>query len=136
MTPTTDEIKKLAAAWIKYHEIILDSAKNTREFRKAIEMGTHPLSNARDKVAEYIRTFLEVGWQLILEMLMLTQSEEIIANIAAGPLEDLIDYHADLVIDRIEKQSRIDDKFRQCLTGVWPSSRVPADILRRIQAAL
>jgi hypothetical protein len=42
-----------------------------------------------------------------------------LANVAAGPLEDLLKREPDRFIDRVEIQARRDAKFRRCLTGVW-----------------
>jgi hypothetical protein len=44
--------------------------------------------------------------------------EKSLAYVAAGPLEDLLHKHGDVVIDRVELHARTDPKFRLALTGV------------------
>ncbi|MGT2431445.1 DUF6869 domain-containing protein [Cupriavidus basilensis] len=42
--------------------------------------------------------------------------------LAAGELEDLIEYHGPAFIGRIERQAGRDPRFRRLLCGVWRSS--------------
>jgi len=96
--------------WIRYHV----------EKRK----GTDPLFLAWEKVDELIRVDPEAGWTLTLELIEAAPNVEVLANVAAGPLEDLLSRSPERFIDRVETQARRDAKFRRCLTGVWglPSS--------------
>jgi hypothetical protein len=56
--------------------------------------------------------------------------EKSLAYAAAGPLEDLLHKHGDVVIDRVELHARTDPKFRLALTGVGGRG-VVFDRLRR-----
>ena len=74
----------------------------------------------------------EDAWKAILRILELDPPDEVLAVLAAGPLEDLIDDYGALFIDRIETESRRNPRFRQLLGGVWKSSS--ADIWARVEA--
>ena len=73
-------------------------------------------------------------WCAILEILSRHPSGDVIAVLAAGPLEDLLVRHGPEFIDRVEQQSRQDAAFRHLLGGVWPSS-IPWAVWQRIIAA-
>lgn len=64
----------------------------------------------------------ELLWELILETLSREKNEKLLGNLAAGPLEDLIEYNGPAFIDRIEEIARKDPKFKKLLQGVWESS--------------
>jgi hypothetical protein len=75
----------------------------------------------------------EAAWVLILGILERDQSAPVIEMLAAGPLEDLIEYHGAHFVDRIEEAARRDSKFRRLLGGVWEAST--PDIWGRVVAA-
>jgi hypothetical protein len=60
-------------------------------------------------------------WLAILHILAKSPPDEVLAVLAAGPLEDLIHYKGDDFIDRIELHARRDRAFHQLLNGVWKS---------------
>jgi hypothetical protein len=60
-------------------------------------------------------------WRAILNILARSPPDEVLAVLAAGPLEDLIHYRGDAFIDRIERHARQDPAFRKLLGGVWQS---------------
>lgn len=61
-------------------------------------------------------------WRLVLEVLAHTESPRVLGALAAGELEDLIEYHGPAFIERIERQAGRDSRFRRLLCGVWRSS--------------
>lgn len=63
----------------------------------------------------------EDAWHVILRVFGHRPSEEVLGLLAAGPLEDLIEYHGEQFIDRIESEARESEAFKQLLCGVWPS---------------
>jgi hypothetical protein len=69
---------------------------------------------------------------LTVDLVAASPDDQVLAAVAAGPLEDLLGRWADLLIDRVEVQARRDAKFRRCLTGVWGSSTIPAATRERI----
>ena len=42
-----------------------------------------------------------------------------IGLLAAGPLEDLMRYQGDAVIDKVETEARRNPRLRQALAGIW-----------------
>jgi len=95
----------LVSDWIRYHV----------EKRK----GTDPLFAAWEQVDEVVRRDPEAGWILALALVEAAPDDWVLANVAAGPLEDLLNKFSDVLIERVEIQARRDPKFRRCLTGVW-----------------
>ena len=59
---------------------------------------------------------------------------QLMAILAAGPLEALIVHNGSTVIDRIESLASHDIEFRKCLTGVWRSG-TPNELFARVQKA-
>ena len=75
------------------------------------------------------------AWQLILDIIKKDSSEMILSDVGAGPLEDLLSYHAERFIDRVEAEARTNQAFRTALSGVWQSD-IPGAIWARIGAAV
>jgi hypothetical protein len=80
---------------------------------------TDPRLSASEKVDDLLRRDPEAGWTLTLELIVAAPDDKVLANVAAGPLEDLLKRDPDRFIERVELQARRDPKFRRCLTGVW-----------------
>jgi hypothetical protein len=94
----------LVADWIRYHA----------QDRKPSD----PLFAACGELDDLIRSSPEEAWTATLELIDLAADDRVLANVAAGPLEDLLTRSARF-IDRAELRARADPKFRRCLTGVW-----------------
>lgn len=112
------EVQTLVRAWIEQHE--------------------HPerrdeLFWAWEAVSDAVSDRPEEGWQLILELIREAPNNKILANVAAGPLEDLIVQHSKRFIDRIEVTARKDPRFQLALTGVWCEGDIPTDHFNRIR---
>ena len=71
------------------------------------------------------------SWEAILMILELDPPDKVIAILAAGPLEDLIDDCGEEYVDRIEHEAKFNLKFRHLLGGVWKSST--PDVWARIE---
>lgn len=82
----------------------------------------HPLFWAAEKFFELNDRDPELCWKAILTILSRKPSTKVIGSLAAGPLEDLIQYHGPEFIDRIEEEARKNPDFRHLLGGVWESS--------------
>jgi hypothetical protein len=94
----------------------------------------HPLWWAVDEfMDEHTEAEAEDCWNAILRILELDPPDEVMGMLAAGPLEDLIGYHGQRFIDRIEEQSRRSSKFRYLLGGVWKGGSIP-EIWVRVEA--
>jgi uncharacterized protein DUF6869 len=63
----------------------------------------------------------DIAWLLILQLLGQELPDIAVSCLAAGPLEDLIQYHGPEVIARIESEAAANPLFRNLLGGVWES---------------
>jgi hypothetical protein len=75
---------------------------------------------------------VDQAWPLILALIEQAPSDEALAYVAAGPLEDLIHAHGAEFGDRIVDQARRDPRLRQALGGVWGWERVPEPLRGRL----
>ena len=80
----------------------------------------------------------ERAWPLICEIIrrIAPKDEDILAYVAAGPLEDLLVRHPYAFIDRIESLAGKDAHFRRAVSGVWGWSRIPSEIRTRLDTLL
>jgi len=67
----------------------------------------------------------ELAWKLIITVLSLTESDRVIENLGAGPLEDLLAIHGDKLIDRAETLASQEPKFHRCLSHTWQNNMSP-----------
>jgi len=74
----------------------------------------------------------EITWLAIVELSRQPLSDEQIALLAAGPLEDVLAHHGEAFIDRVEREARVYRAFRHLLGGVWRNS-IPEPVWIRIQ---
>jgi len=82
------------------------------------------------EVDDLIYRDADAGWMFTLELIAAAQDDWHLANVAAGPLEDLLKRDPHRLIERVETQARRDPKFRRCLTGVWG---LPESISQRLK---
>jgi uncharacterized protein DUF6869 len=109
---------KTVEAWIEYHRT---------------PKGDPAHHWACDELDTLVRMHPPEAWELILSLVAHAPDDRILANIAGGPLEDLIRRYAKFSIDLVEVQARRDAKFRRCLTGVWLGTDVPESIVSSIR---
>jgi len=119
-TRNTGNYEVVIKAWIQYHT-------DTRASKDKDD-----LFQACDDVTDLVSMDPEQAWPIILELIKQAPTDYVLANVAAGPLEDLICWHREQFIDRIEIQARRDPKFRQCLAGVWCQGATSLEIQERI----
>ena len=75
----------------------------------------------------------EDAWVAIQGVLARKPSDAVLGSLAAGPLEDMIQYWGPSFIDRIEDAAHRDGAFRALLGGVWESST--PDVWIRVRRA-
>ncbi len=75
----------------------------------------------------------EVGFELVLNILRRKPTIEIIEVLAAGPLEQLLSNHGELVIEWVEKEAKSNKEFAGLLGGVWQNA-MSEDIWNRVQS--
>ena len=94
------------------------------------------LPAAWDQMRNLLANDPEGAWQVIQALVRRCIRDEVLAYIAAGPLEDLLCAHPLVFIDRVESLARTDLHFRRALSGVWGWERMPPEVLARIDAIL
>lgn len=113
------ELQKIAEAWIKVHQ-------NSED-----EHGEHFW--AYSKMSDLCEDEPEICWKIIHIIRRLDGSDKLLANLAAGPLENLLVYHGSRFIDRVEELAKSDQQFRKLLGAVWQRD-VADPIWKRIKA--
>ena len=139
-TDNSPEIEDIAAAWISYHLWSATRPRHDSSRRRALsefreedaEADRHGFW-ACEAVDVQVRKEPEMAWSMILRLIELSSDDRILANVAAGPLEDLLGLQAYTFIDRVEQQARQDAKFRRCLSAVWGWSSIPEDVQVRMR---
>jgi Family of unknown function (DUF6869) len=92
------------------------------------------LPPALDQLEDLIRDDPETAWSIIQELVRRATRDEVLAYIAAGPLENLLCNHPRAFIDRVEDLAAQDAHFRRALSGVWGWESMPDDVLARLDA--
>jgi|SRR5436190_8724115 len=93
---------------------------------------------AYEQLDDLVNEDPERAWPIICEIVrrITPADEDILAYVAAGPLEDLLARHPYAFIDRIEELSKRDTHFRRAVSGVWGENRMPSDVRTRIDRLL
>ena len=107
---------RLVQAWKSYTEATVKYGVGSPEAKS--------LFWAFDEMVDLVRDKPFDAFEVILEILRITDEERILANLAAGPLEELLVEHGPEMIERILAlaKSDSDPKFRDLLQGVWGNS--------------
>jgi hypothetical protein len=74
---------------------------------------------AFDEVNQIVRRDPAAGLRLTCLLVNQTTSDEALAYVAAGPLEDLLTFHGPLFIDHVAVAARADERLQLALSGVW-----------------
>jgi hypothetical protein len=114
----------LVEAWIQLHHIPKESRQSSQY---------DELFWSWEKLTEMCEATPETAWDTIQEIIRLDHSDQILANIGAGPFEDLMGSHGAQFINRVEKCARTNAAFKRMLGIVWKNS-IPQDVWIRIQA--
>ena len=114
--------EELLRAWLAHHGDA--GGKKTRE-QKALFW-------AWERVADLVLHDSEQAWSVVLSLVNLASNDWHLANIAAGPLEELLRQEPERFRAALDQQARRDPKFRRCLTGVWLNESAPLhDLVRK-----
>lgn len=82
----------------------------------------HPCYWAIEKFVDLEADFPELCWQAINEIIEKKPTKRVLANLAAGPLEELVELHGPDYIDRIEKVAQSSSDFRVLLRELWETT--------------
>lgn len=118
---TAQEISTLAKAWVYLHSV----KENSPEWEEVFW--------AYEQLDELIHEMPEVAWDVITEIRRLGGSDQLLSNLAAGPLEDFLVYHGEACINLIEAACKSDDQLRKLLGATWQNG-MPDSLWSRIRA--
>ena len=107
---------ELIEAWIKYH------AQETR---------VPDLFWAWEELENLVDDSPDDAWRIILEIAQRTDNQLVQANLAAGPLENLLVKHGIDFIERVETATHQVPAFTRVILGVWKNS-MDEDIWNRV----
>jgi hypothetical protein len=74
---------------------------------------------AWDAVESLINRDPDEAWKISCMLVNKASSDEALAFVAAGPLEDLLKKHGSKVIERVEAESTSNPRLQLALSGVW-----------------
>lgn len=110
---TETDMDRIAHNWLRYQETLWAWEKINRIIRE-----------------EFIEYALNV-----VKLLYKRSSMDIhLSSIATGPLEHLLKKNGAFIIDRIEELAATDQRFRICLSYIWPTN-IAVDLWKRIVKA-
>ncbi|MFI5460228.1 MAG: DUF6869 domain-containing protein [Isosphaerales bacterium] len=89
------------------------------EWLSYAESGDEDFFWADEALACLIDEDPSLAWTIILDLVHLAPSEGAFDVAAAGPLEDLIAWHGQEMIDLIEQRVQGDEVLRKALSRVW-----------------
>lgn len=87
-----------------------------------------------DLLADAAEKDPELCWRLIEAVVARDSDEQVLAALAAGPMEDLLARHGPAFIERVESRAAQNPLFRHLLAGVW-RNEIAQDIWDRVVAA-
>ena len=120
------KLEALANAWIRFHEIAALSGQDSKE-AKAFFWAYEEFDALCDEN-------LSQAIDLVRRILDLTQNDFVLANLAAGPLEDILCRHGPEMISKVELLAKRDPRFRQLLRGVWRNT-IDEHVWKKLQIA-
>lgn len=122
MMDESDDIETIVVAWIAMHS----SETGTVEYERNSWAGDRLLDWAIEGDSKRLWEFVQSAYKRELP-------DNVLAVLAAGPMEDLLAHHGPEYIGRVEDLARTDPKFNFLLGGVWKNTMTD-DVWRRVQA--
>lgn len=99
--------EKLSRAWIRFHHADNQAPEHDENFW------------AFTTLSDLCETDPESSWDVINHIRTMDGSHIVLANLAAGPLEELLVKHGPYLIDRVEALASEDPQFKKLLGGIW-----------------
>lgn len=88
---------------------------------------------SREYMTELVRKRPADAWSVIVQLLDRAPTDDAIATIAAGPLEDLMSLHGADFIESATTLARNNPKFQRALSGVWHQDGMSPKVWRQLQ---
>lgn len=119
---TDEELNELARGWVAYwhdskNEDLWEAWNRSNDYMNEA-VGSNPID----------------AWKMVLVVYALDRSKKIQANLAAGPIEDLLSDHGPLMIEIVEEKARADPSFAKLLAGVWKLDSMTDEVWTRLLA--
>ena len=111
--------------WIKAYIDLFDNNNAPDEH--------HPSYWAVEQFADFEADNPEDCWAAILGIIAKKPSPRILAKLASGPMEELLELHGKDYIDRIESEAARNPDFRDMLHSLWEITN--EEIWRRVLRA-
>ncbi len=113
------ETEAVVAGWWRYQRLAVGS----RAERKALELGEPgPAVAAAEAVEDRVRSGGPEALHLVAALVRAAETDDDLARVGAGPLEDLLTRNGAALVDDIDDLARRDPQFAQALTAVWWSA--------------
>jgi len=77
---------------------------------------------------------LEAAWAILLVLIDRAPDAGALGFVSAGPLEDIVRSHNDVLGDRILDEARRSPQLRQALTGIWGWASLPEPFGSRLKS--
>jgi hypothetical protein len=116
-------VPRLLEEWLRWAEWVSDPDRKQEEAENFIGW---------DEFAWVIQKEPEKGWEAILTAIGDARLERHMGTLAAGPLEDLLSYHGEAFIVRVEAEARSNPKFAWLLGGMY-QYQITEEIWSRVQ---
>jgi acetoin utilization deacetylase AcuC-like enzyme len=87
------------------------------------------------KIRNIIRNDPERAWKMIFKLIESVSNEEILVKIGVGPLEDLLSYHSNKLVEKVEMEIKNNEKFANTMQYVWKRN-MSEEVWQRIQRAI
>jgi len=78
----------------------------------------------------------EEAWSAIVRLIEVAPNQQGLFDVAAGPLEDALQFHTDRFGERILGKAIADPRFRLALNGVWGWERVAEPLRTKLTTLL
>ena len=119
--------EEVVRSWLEFHRLY-EQAGDLGHFTN---VGDHEAWSG-ELLIRAARADPEFCWHVVLQLIDAAETDETIASIAAGPLEDLLAHHGTLYIDALEALSKSQPKVQKAVSGVWQNT-TSRDVWLRIQ---
>lgn len=100
-------VPDIAKSWVLLHHSRQGSIQHTQNFW------------AYEALSDLCDVSPEKCLEVIFEILRIDEGDEILANVAAGPLEDLLVKHGTVVIKQVLQTAKTSAVWRKMLGAVW-----------------
>jgi hypothetical protein len=116
-------VSRLVEDWLLWAAWANDSKKDGTK---------NPHGVGFDEFDWVVREHPEHAWKTILAVVADSRAKPFLGTLAAGPMEDLLSYHGEAFIDKVEAEARNNPEFAWMLGGTW-QFQMSEEIWARVQ---